>query len=252
MKTRTLLLALALTASVTSRIALGQAHVATPASAVPAHGATHAPAAHAPGSKEPGDHGATHEGGVDHDHPAPINWTEGLGWPFVGNKPDQTPFVALVLNAALLFGLYYWKGRKPIAIGLKNRRAEIAKEIEEAGRLKAAAEERAKVYQAKLGKLEEELVTAREALLKAGQAERDRAVADAKEKAERMRRDAEFMVQQEMKQLLIDIHREAASAAVLGAEELLRKRLTPADHERLADEYLSDLSKLSAVAGGSA
>ncbi len=218
----------------------------SPAAAAPAHGATppvaHGPSGKEPG-KEPGNHESAHEGGGDHDHPAPINWTD-------FGKPNQPPFIALVINAAILFGLYYWKGKKPIAEGLKNRRDEIAKEIEEAGRLKAAAEERAKVYQAKLGKLEEELATAREALLKAGQAERDRAVADAKEKADRMRRDAEFMVEQEMKQLQIDIHREAASAAVLAAEELLKKRITPADHERLADEYLSDLSKLSAGAGG--
>ena len=177
-----------------------------------------------------------------HDQPESINWTD-------FSKPNQPPFIALAINAAILFGLYYWKGKKPIAEGLKNRRIEIAKEIEEAARLKAAAEERAKVYQAKLGQLDQELATAREALLKAGEAERDRAVAEAKEKANRMRRDAEFMVEQELKQLRVDLQIEAAAAAVFGAEELLKKRLTPADHERLAEEYLSDLSKLTAGAG---
>ncbi len=186
-----------------------------------------------------------HEGGQggDHDHPESVNWTD-------FSKPNQPPFIALVINTALLFGLYYWKGKKPIAEGLKNRRLAIAKEIEEAARLKAAAEERAKVYQAKLGKLDEELATAREALLQAGKAERDRAVTDATEKADRMRRDAEFMVEQEMKQLRVDIQRETVEAAIVDAEDLLKKRITPADHERLAEEYLADLSKLTA--GGAA
>jgi hypothetical protein len=55
----------------------------------------------------------------DHDHPGAVNWTDFA-------KPHQPPFIAVVINAALLFGLYYWKGKKPIAEGLKNRRIALA------------------------------------------------------------------------------------------------------------------------------
>jgi F-type H+-transporting ATPase subunit b len=109
-----------------------------------------------------------------------------------------------------------------------------------------------KVYQAKLSKLDEELATARDALFEAGKAERDRAVTEAKEKAARMRRDAEFMVEQELKQVCLDIQRETVDAAIAEAEDVLKKRVTAADHDRLAEEYLADLSKLTASAGGRA
>jgi F-type H+-transporting ATPase subunit b len=132
-------------------------------------------------------------------------------------------------------------GRKPIAEGLKNRRAAVAKEIEEAQRMRAEAEERAKVYQAKLDKLEEELATARAALVEAGKGEKERIIREAEEKAARLQKDAEFLVEQEMKQLRHDLLRETVEMAVSTAEELLKKRITPADQERLAEDYLADL-----------
>ena len=67
--------------------------------------------------------------------------------------------------------------------------------------MKHEAEERAKTYQSKLEKLEEELAAARESLVRAGEAESERIVREAEAKAERMRKDAEFLVEQELKQL---------------------------------------------------
>jgi F-type H+-transporting ATPase subunit b len=165
--------------------------------------------------------------------PAPFNWTE-----FGGETP---PFIAMLINFGILAGGYYLLGRKPIAAGLQARRDTISKEIEEATRMKHEAEARAKTYQSKLETLEDELKSARESLVRAGEAESERIVRDAEAKAERMRKDAEFLVEQEMKQIRGDLWRDTVEAAVLAAEELLKKRVTPADQERLAEDYLSDL-----------
>jgi F-type H+-transporting ATPase subunit b len=136
---------------------------------------------------------------------------------------------------------YYALGKKPIAAALQGRRDSIAKEIEEAQRMKQEAEGRAKTYQAKLEKLEDEMRTAREGLVRAAEAERDRIVSDAEAKADRMRKDAEFLVAQELKQIRQDLLRDTVEAAVLAAEELLTSRVTAADQERLAEDYLTDL-----------
>jgi F0F1-type ATP synthase membrane subunit b/b' len=165
--------------------------------------------------------------------PAPFNWTV-----FGGETP---PFIAMLINFGILAGGYYLLGKKPIAAGLQARRASISKEIEEAQRMKHEAEERAKVYQVKLEKLEEELQSARESLINAGEAESERIVRDAEAKAERMRKDAEFLVEQEIKQIRENLLRDTVQAAVTAAEELLKRRVTPADHERLAEDYLADL-----------
>jgi F0F1-type ATP synthase membrane subunit b/b' len=165
--------------------------------------------------------------------PAPINWTQ-----FGTETP---PFIAMLVNFGILVAGYYLLGRKPIAAGLQSRRDRIAKEIEEAQKMRREAEARAKLYQGKLEKLEDEVRIAREGLVRAGEAERDRIVLEAEAKGERMRKDAQFLVEQELKQIRIDLQRETVEAAITAAEELLKKRVTMADQERLAEEYLSDL-----------
>jgi F-type H+-transporting ATPase subunit b len=167
--------------------------------------------------------------------PAPINWID------FSNK-KQPPYAATLLNFAILIGIYVAFGKKPIAEALKMRRANVAKQIEEAQRMKAEAEERAKIYQAKLEHLEEELAATRAALVEAGKGDRDRIVREAEEKADRLERDATFLIEQEMKQLRQDLMRSTVEIAVQAAEELLKKRVTPADQERLADEYLAELT----------
>jgi F-type H+-transporting ATPase subunit b len=107
--------------------------------------------------------------------------------------------------------------------------------------MRREAEERAKIYQVKLEKVEEEVRIAREGLVRAGEAERDRLVLEAEAKGERMKKDAEFLVEQELKQIRLDLQRETVENAIAAAEELLKKRVTMADQERLAEDYLSDL-----------
>jgi F-type H+-transporting ATPase subunit b len=165
--------------------------------------------------------------------PAPFN--------FVEFGKETPPFVAMLVNFGILAAGYYLLGKKSIANGLVARRAAIAKEIEEAERMRHEAEERARVYQAKLERVEEEARAAREGLIRAGEAERDRIIAEAEAKAERMRKDAEFLIAQELKQIRHDLLRDTVDAAVLAAEEILKKRVTQADHERLADDYLRDI-----------
>jgi F-type H+-transporting ATPase subunit b len=182
----------------------------------------------AEGSEEPGEN----------DGPAAINWAD-----FGGKTP---PFIAMLVNFGILVAGYYLLGKKPIAAGLQSRRESIAKDIEEAVRMRQEAEERAKTYQAKLAKLGDEVRAAREALLRAGEAENERIVKEAEAKAARMRKDAEFLVEQELKQIRQDLWRGAVDAAVTAAEEVLKRGVTTADQERLAEEYLTDLGKPAA------
>jgi len=190
----------------------------------------HRPVAEPP---PPGGHVVEGAGKEEEEAPAPINWTQ-----FGTETP---PFIAMLVNFGILVAGYYLLGRKPIAAGLQSRRDRIAKDIEEAQKMRREAEARAKLYQGKLAKLEDEVRLAREGLVKAGEAERDRIVLDAEAKGERMRKDAQFLVEQELKQIRIDLQRETVETAIAAAEELLKKRVTMADQERLAEDYLSDL-----------
>ncbi len=187
----------------------------------------------------------------EHGAPGPINWAD-------FSNAKQPPYAALLINFVILLGIYFYFGKKPVAEGLKKRRADIAKEIEEAQRIKHEAEERAKMYQAKLATLETELAEARQALVEAGKGERDRIIREAEERATRMARDAQLLLEQELKQMKDDLVRETVHVAVAAAEEMLRSSVTQADQERLAEDFLRDMashkpaaaSASSATAGG--
>jgi F-type H+-transporting ATPase subunit b len=214
-------------------------HAAAPAAAAaPDHGAAAAP-----------EHGGgEHAEGHGEGHALkPINWAD------FGNK-EQAPYVSQLINFGVLLAIFYIFGKKPIAEGLVARRASVAKQIEEAQKMKAEAAERAKIYQAKLDSLEADLATTKAALIEAGKGERDRIIKEAEEKAERMARDAKEQIEQEAKQMQQDLVRETVEIALAAAEEILKQKITPADHERLADEYLSSLGKPASnasAAGGS-
>lgn len=165
-----------------------------------------------------------------------INWTD-----FSNTK--QVPYVVYFGNFALLIGLYVYFGKKPIAEGLKSRRDSIAKEIEEAQKMKKEAKQRAKKYQAKLEGLDDELASAKQGLIEAGEADKARIVREAEEKAARMNRDAAALLEQETRQIHEDLVNETVEAAVREAEELLKKRVMPEDHERLAEDFLASLNK---------
>jgi F-type H+-transporting ATPase subunit b len=187
---------------------------------------------------EPQSHAAEEE------EPGAINW-------FDFSNKEQPPYLALLINFGLLAFGYYYFGKKPLAQALKNQRDSVAKQIEEAQRMKHEAEERAKQYQAKLQDLEAELASTRVALLEAGKGDRDRIVKDAEEKAVRMQKDATFLLDQETKQMRLDLQRETVEAALLAAEELLTKRVTQADQERFAEEFLTSLGpRLESASGG--
>jgi F-type H+-transporting ATPase subunit b len=170
---------------------------------------------------------------ADDTTPPPMNWTR-----FGEETP---PYVAMLINFGILIAGYYYFGKKSISTALQNRRDTISKEIDEAQRMKHEAEERAKIYQAKLRRLEDETRGARDALARSAEAERERILAEAEDKAARLRKEAEFLIEQEIKQLRQDLWRDAVNTAISAAGELLKDKITPDDQQRLAEDHLADL-----------
>ena len=160
---------------------------------------------------------------------------------------DQTALIASVVNFVLLIMLFTWLFKDKLGAFLKERKAAVERELNEAARLKAEAEAKHKEYSERLAKLDQELAQIKSEMVAAGVKERDRIVAEAEQKAARMRREAEFMVEQTVKQLRTDIAREAADAAIEAAEQLLTKATTSFDQQRLAQEYLASLQAAHGV-----
>jgi F0F1-type ATP synthase membrane subunit b/b' len=203
-------------------------------------------------------HEGEHEGAHEHDHnigmPEHFNFADTDRFrkekeEIVAGKREAatTPYLYVLINAIVLFAIYYYAGKKPISDGLKSRRDTVAKELDEAARIKAEAKAKLDEYTERLEKLDQELDRMKQELVVAGEKDRDRIVKEAEEKAERMRKDAQFLLDQELKQLRIDLLQYTVSAAAGAAERVLATKLSGADHDRLADEYLAQLGKLPAA-----
>lgn len=167
---------------------------------------------------------------------------------------DVLELVAGFVNFAVLVGLLVLLARKPTHAFLVSRRAAVVEGLAEAQKMKAAAEAKFQEYQARLANLDMELAKIGAEIVASGEADRQAIIAEAERKASRLRRETEFLIEQQLKQLRVDLTKEAVEAAMLAAEEVLRARATSDDQQRLATDYLTRLgpaAKSSSPGGAS-
>lgn len=150
-----------------------------------------------------------------------------------------------IFNFLILFGIFFWVIKTKVNPSLLAKREAMQAAMAEAARLKEEAEAKQREFQERLERLDDELDAIRADMVKAGEAERDRIVAEAEKKASRMRKDAEFVIAQRFKQLREDLTKEAVESAMVAAESVLREKATAADQTRLADGYLSRLAEVA-------
>lgn len=153
-------------------------------------------------------------------------------------------FIYRCINFALMVGLLAYFVTKPIRKGLKERREEIAKTLDDAEQARQSAEARYQEYQAKLARATEEIAGIAEAIKREGEVERDKILAAAKEQASKIERDAENKAAGMVARARAELREEASRLAVELAENLLKEKITAADQERLVDEYMQKVGEL--------
>jgi F-type H+-transporting ATPase subunit b len=192
-------------------------------------------------------HEETHEAAAHDEHGAAAHDEHGAAAHGEGHGDEHAPqwnyvqFAGQLTNFAIWLFLIYTILNRALPKFLAERRAAVVDGLEEAKRMKAEADAKYEEYSKRIDTMDEELARVRDEMKKAGLAERDRLVKEASEKAERMHAEARFLVQQQMKQLKEELTREAIESAVGAAERILRERTSPADQQRLAEEYLTTL-----------
>ncbi|HTV23680.1 MAG TPA: ATP synthase F0 subunit B [Polyangiaceae bacterium] len=220
----------------------------------PAHGADHATvkhgaAAHGSGHAAPGHGEGGHAAGGHGEHHQEFNWVHGMVGVKDGVEPSllwrtsdmPTPFAAVLLNTALLFGLLFKVGRAPVAKGLADRRQRIMRGIEEATAMKDEAKRQLDAYRSKLDNLDAEIERVKREMRDAAETERQRILADAAARRSRLEQEARVLVEQELKAVREELTRETARAALRSARELLATNTSTDDHRRLCEEYLETL-----------
>jgi F-type H+-transporting ATPase subunit b len=142
------------------------------------------------------------------------------------------------LNLALLLGIIFYFGRKPITEFFSTRRSGIQSELSTAADLLAQAERRNAELQRRLVDLGSEVEGIREEAGRRAEDEAERILADARATAERIRRDAQAAVAQELRRAQSALRDEAANLALEIAARKLSEQVGDADRERLVDEFI--------------
>ncbi len=146
-----------------------------------------------------------------------------------------------LINFGILAVGVYLVWTKVINGLLDKRSADIKKAIEEAQMARDEAEKKASEYREKLALLDRKVADIASELKLEGEAEKARIISEAGKTAERLKEQAKTAADQEIKKARLEIREEAARAAVELAEEILKKELSPEDHERLVKGYLNNL-----------
>jgi len=161
-----------------------------------------------------------------------------------GEEHGGNPLVDLgwrVLNFIIFAAILYFAASKPVRNFLNGRIEGIKKQLEDAENAKAEAEKRATDCMRKLESLEEEIKDICDTLQKEGEVERERIIEAAHIAAEKIKAQAEFSAEQELKKAIMAIKEEAAEAALEIAGKMLVKEIKKEDQKKLVSEYIESI-----------
>lgn len=134
--------------------------------------------------------------------------------------------------------------KDPVVNFVSKKKGEAAERIEDAEETARRAREELAATEDKTARLDEELKRLTELLEERGAAERDRIVADAKDRARQIVERAELDVQRRLREAKARVKEEVVETALAQAEEKLREIITPGDQEELIKSWLEELSHL--------
>jgi F-type H+-transporting ATPase subunit b len=145
------------------------------------------------------------------------------------------------INFLLLAGVLVYFLRKPFSSFLKERSDLLRKAIDDAAKARAEAAEKLAAIETRTAKLADEIAGMNAKMDVEAAAEARRLQETAAVEISRIRAQAEFTGEQEVKKAREELRREASLLSARAAEELVRKTLSPEDQERLVRENLEKI-----------
>ena len=141
-------------------------------------------------------------------------------------------------NFVVLVGLLFWLLAAKMKEFFTGRRTEIKETLEKSVEKKAEAEKKFREYSEKLDKASSEIDGIFEMIKAQGVTEKQKIIEDAEKTAKKMKEDAQARIEQELKKASDQLKAQAVQASVQMAEEILKRNITPQDHETMIKEYM--------------
>lgn len=151
-----------------------------------------------------------------------------------------------ILNLIIFLGIIIKFAGPGIQKHYAERRRLFIYNLEEASRLREEAEARLEEYSTRLDSLDKQRQELLDEYHAQGEREKIRLVEAAKKQVEKMRVDAEHMIQQDVKKAVAEIEQQAVDLAVEMAHKLAQEKLDTTSRNRLVDNYVAELGQRSA------
>jgi len=149
------------------------------------------------------------------------------------------------INFALLVIILIWALKK---VDIKNffsaRIEEIRQRLNDLKNGKKEAENRYRELESKLKEFEEERKGIIEQFKNEGLAEKEKIIAEARERVKQIIEQAELTIQQEIQSARDRLKQDVVDLAAQKAEEIISKGLTEEDQDRLVNEFIERVEKL--------
>lgn len=146
-------------------------------------------------------------------------------------------------NLLILFLLVKKFLYQPVKKMLSNRQTTIDAQYQDAQEAKQKAISDQKAYEAKLSHAQEEADTLIQSAVLSAQNRETEILAEAKQKADGIRRQAENDARLEMKKAEQKVKEEIVSVGTLIAGKMLEREINPEDHKKMIDSLIDEIGE---------
>jgi F-type H+-transporting ATPase subunit b len=129
-------------------------------------------------------------------------------------------------------------GLPPIRNFLRSRHDQVLTTLQEAAAKKHQAEAIVQDYNGRLARLEQEVQSIQASLRAEGEREKTKLFNETHLLAVKIKEDAQFLADQEVKMARQKIREEIATQAESTARELVQRQLSPRDQDRLVEDFV--------------
>jgi len=189
------------------------------------------------------------------DHPPPHNPVQnfaglhygkdtegGVYEPEKGDHKMPAPFLGALFNFAVVAFLVGKYGGPAIRKMVTDRHDEVAKQLEESTRLREEAQAKLDEYSKKVAQLDGDIAKLVDGIRNEAEHDKQRILAEATQRAERMKKEAEQTIAAEIARVKTQLEREVTLTAIAVAEKLLAEKTTEADHRKLNEQFIGALA----------
>jgi F-type H+-transporting ATPase subunit b len=127
---------------------------------------------------------------------------------------------------------------------LQARREEITAALNEAAAQKQRAEALVQDYKGRLARLDQEAQSIQALLRDEGEREKGKRLTEAKTRAAKLREDARFLADQEIRTARQKIREEMATEAEAAARDLIQRHLSACDRSRLVEDFIESIGQI--------